>query len=117
VLLRDTRRDINPIHDDRDNPINYDDRDNPATSISRNTTIALPRVRNNSGPAREVSQWEREENPIKNCEKTSPPAEMKVFKVFSRTGIVPNSGYKVRQIHRNKRSLSIQPFNRSYAIH
>jgi hypothetical protein len=25
--------------------------------------------------------------------------------------------YKVRQIHRNKRSLSIQPWERSYAIH
>jgi hypothetical protein len=45
--------------------------------------ISSSRVRNNFGPAGEVSQWEREENPIKNCEKTSPPAEMKVFKVFS----------------------------------
>jgi hypothetical protein len=36
------------------------------------------RVRNNSGPAGEVSQWE--------SEKTSPPAEMKVFKVFSVAG-------------------------------
>jgi hypothetical protein len=32
-------------------------------------TINRTRVRNNSGPAGEVSQWEREENPIKNCKK------------------------------------------------
>jgi hypothetical protein len=44
------------------------------------------RVRNNSGPAGEVSRWEREENRIENCEKTFPPAKMKVFKVFSVVG-------------------------------
>jgi hypothetical protein len=54
--------------------------------------VWFARVRNNSGRAGEVFQWEREENPVENCEKPSPSTEMKVFEVFSVAGpeLFPN---------------------------
>jgi hypothetical protein len=56
------------------------------------SSVYITRVRNNSGRAGEVFQWEREENPIENCEKPSPSTEMKVFEVFSVAGpeLFPN---------------------------
>jgi hypothetical protein len=55
------------------------------------SSVYITRVRNNSGRAGEVFQWEKEENPIENCEKPFPSTEMKVFEVFfsGRTRIIP----------------------------